>query len=82
MRVTRLLNRRYASVQEQERREQKTLKIFELKLILITRTAAEWFRERETTLLPEPELVIRQLPGRTLANSLGASGSCWMSNLG
>jgi len=46
------------------------------------RTAAEWFRECKTTLLPKPELVIRQLPGRTLANSLGASSSCWMSNLG
>jgi len=46
------------------------------------RTAAEWFRERKTTLLPEPELVIRRLPGRTLANSLDASGSRWMINLG
>ena len=81
MRVTRLLKRRYASVQEQERREQKTLKIFELNLIWM-RAAAERFRERETALLPEPELVIRQLPGWTLANSLRASGSCWMSNSG
>ena len=81
MRVTQLLNRCYASVQEQERREQKTLKIFELNLIWM-RTAAERFRERETALLSEPELVIRQLPGWTLANFLGASGSCRMSNSG
>ncbi|HEX6565049.1 MAG TPA: hypothetical protein VF020_12235 [Chthoniobacterales bacterium] len=46
------------------------------------RTAAERFRERETALLSEPELVIRQLPGWTLANFLGASGSCRMSNSG
>jgi len=46
------------------------------------RTTAERFRERETALLSEPELVIRQLPGCTLANSLRASGSCWMSNSG
>ena len=54
MRVTRLLKRRYASVQEQERREQKTLKIFELNLIWM-RTAAERFRERETALLPDEQ---------------------------
>ena len=81
MRVTWLLNKRYASVQEQEPREQKTLKIFELNLIWMT-TAAERFGERETALLPEPELVIRQLPGWPLANSLCASGSCWISNSG
>ena len=81
MRVTQRLNRRYAFVQEQERREQKTLKIFELNLIWM-RTAAERFRERETALLSEPELVIRQLPGWTLANFLGASGSCRVSNSG
>jgi hypothetical protein len=62
-------------------RERKTLKIFQPKLIA-KRTAAEWFRARETTLLPEPELVIRQLPGRIFENSLGASGSCRMSNSG
>jgi hypothetical protein len=57
------------------------LKIFQPKLIS-KRAAAEWFRERETTLLPKPELVIRQLPGRELENSLSASGSCWMSDSG
>jgi hypothetical protein len=57
------------------------LKIFQPKLIS-KRAAAERFRERETALLPEPELVIRQLPGWTLANSLRASGSCWMSDSG
>jgi hypothetical protein len=49
---------------------------------LTSKRAAEWFRGRETTLLPEPELVIRQLPGRALENSLVARGSCWMSNSG
>jgi hypothetical protein len=52
------------------------LKIFQPKLIS-KGAAAEWFRERETTLLPKPELVIRQLPGRELENSLSASGSGW-----
>jgi hypothetical protein len=57
------------------------LKIFEPKLISIRR-AADWFRGGETNLLTEPELVIRQLPGWALENSLGASGSCWMSDSG
>ena len=61
-------------------RERKTLKMFKPKLIS-KRTAPEWFRGRETT-LPEPELMIRQLPGRAYENSLGASGNCWMSDSG
>jgi hypothetical protein len=50
--------------------------------LISRRTAAEWFRVRETTPLPEPELMIRQLPSRAHENSLSAYGGCWMSNSG
>jgi len=59
-------------------RERQALKMRQE--ILISKRAAEWLPGRETTLRPEPELVIPQMQGRTLGNSLSAGGNCRVSN--
>jgi hypothetical protein len=50
--------------------------------LISKRKAAEWFRVRVNTLLPEPELMIRQLPSRAHEKFLSAYGGCCMSNSG